>query len=63
MIVEDTLARMGLTVPDLDQVYRTNPAGARYISHYALQNVLYLSGTTPNRDGRRPTSPGWLART
>ena len=52
MIAEDKLARMGLTLPDLEEVYRTNPAGARYISHYALQNVLYLSGTTPNRDGR-----------
>jgi enamine deaminase RidA (YjgF/YER057c/UK114 family) len=52
MIVEDALARMGLAVPELDLAYRNNPAGARYISHYALQNVLYLSGTTPIKDGR-----------
>jgi enamine deaminase RidA (YjgF/YER057c/UK114 family) len=52
MIVEEKLAGMGFAVPDLDQVYRNNPAGARYISHYPLQNVLYLSGTTPVKDGR-----------
>ena len=37
---------------DLDQIYRNNAAGARYISHYAHQGVLYLSGTTPVKDGR-----------
>jgi enamine deaminase RidA (YjgF/YER057c/UK114 family) len=52
MSVEEKLQKIGLSIPDLDQLYRNNPAGARYISHYAVQNVLYLSGTTPVKDGR-----------
>jgi enamine deaminase RidA (YjgF/YER057c/UK114 family) len=52
MIVEAKLQAMGLSIPDLEQLYRTNVSGARYISHYAVGNVLYLSGTTPLRDGQ-----------
>jgi enamine deaminase RidA (YjgF/YER057c/UK114 family) len=52
MTVEEKLLRLDLAVPDLDQLYRSNPSGARYLSHYAVQNVLYLAGTTPVRDGR-----------
>lgn len=52
MIVEEKLKALGLTVPDLDALYRTNASGARFISHYAVHNVLYLSGTTPMKDGK-----------
>jgi enamine deaminase RidA (YjgF/YER057c/UK114 family) len=52
MVVEDKLQSIGLAIPDLDQLYRTNASGARFISHYAVQNVLYLSGSTPQKDGK-----------
>ena len=52
MLVEAKLAQLGLTLPDLDQQYRGNASGARFISHLAVGNMLYLSGTTPVKDGR-----------
>jgi enamine deaminase RidA (YjgF/YER057c/UK114 family) len=52
MHVEAKLEKLGLPLPDLDQLYRGNASGARFISHLAVNNVLYLSGTTPVRDGR-----------
>ena len=52
MKVEAKLTELGLAVPDLESLYRTNASGAHYISHYPVQNLLYLSGTTPRRDGR-----------
>ena len=61
MTVEAKLAQMGLTLPDLVTLYASNPSGARYNSHCAVGNVLYLSGTTPIRDGR-PYLTGMLGR-
>jgi enamine deaminase RidA (YjgF/YER057c/UK114 family) len=55
--VEAKLEKLGLPLPDLDQLYRGNASGARFISHLAVGNLLYLSGTTPMRDGR-PYLPG-----
>jgi enamine deaminase RidA (YjgF/YER057c/UK114 family) len=52
MPVEDTLRAMGLPLPDLDQMYRANLSGARFVSHLAVGPMLYLSGTTPMKDGR-----------
>jgi enamine deaminase RidA (YjgF/YER057c/UK114 family) len=52
MIVEEKLKALGLNLPDLDDQYRKNASGARFISHYAVQSVLYLSGTTPLKDGQ-----------
>ncbi len=52
MKVEEKLTTLGLAVPNLEDLYRTNPAGARYISHFPVQNLLYLSGTTPRKDGQ-----------
>jgi enamine deaminase RidA (YjgF/YER057c/UK114 family) len=52
MIVEEKLARLGLAVQDLETQYRTNPSGAHFISHFAVPPVLYLSGTTPIKDGK-----------
>jgi len=51
MKVEDKLAALGLTLPNLEDLYRTNASGAHYISHFPVQNLLYLSGTTPRRNG------------
>ena len=61
MIVEQKLQTLGLVVPDLEQDYATNPSGARFISHYAVQNVLYLSGTAPVKDGQ-PYRPGVVGK-
>lgn len=61
MTVEQKLEQMGLAVPDLASLYASNPAGARYISHCAVQNLLFLSGTTPIKDGR-PYLTGMLGR-
>ena len=61
MIVEQKLQGLGLVVPDLEQDYATNPSGARFISHYAVQNVLYLSGTAPVKDGK-PYRPGVVGK-
>lgn len=52
MKVEEKLAALGLVVPDLEDLYRSNPSGAHYVSHYAVRDLLYLSGTTPRKDGR-----------
>ncbi|HSE06584.1 MAG TPA: RidA family protein [Methylomirabilota bacterium] len=57
MHVEAKLEKLGLPLPDLDDLYRGNASGARFISHLAVNNMLYLSGTTPVRDGR-PYLPG-----
>jgi enamine deaminase RidA (YjgF/YER057c/UK114 family) len=61
VIVEDKLKALGLTLPDLDELYRRNASGARFISHYAVQNILHLSGTTPMKDGQ-PFNPGVLGQ-
>lgn len=52
MRIEETLARLGLELPALEDLYRTNASGAHYISHFPVQNLLYLSGTAPRKDGR-----------
>jgi hypothetical protein len=62
MNVEAKIAKLGLELPDLEELYRTNSSGAHYISHYAVQNLLYLSGTTP-RKGGQGYLPGVVART
>jgi enamine deaminase RidA (YjgF/YER057c/UK114 family) len=51
MKAEEKLRALGLEVPSLEELYRTNASGAHYISHFPVQNVLYLSGTTPRKDG------------
>jgi enamine deaminase RidA (YjgF/YER057c/UK114 family) len=52
MIIEEKLTILGLSLPDLDAIYRTNRSGARFLSHFAVQNLLYLSGTTPVKDNQ-----------
>jgi enamine deaminase RidA (YjgF/YER057c/UK114 family) len=51
MKTEEKLASLGLELPDLEDLYRTNASGAHYISHFPTQNLLYLSGTTPRKNG------------
>jgi enamine deaminase RidA (YjgF/YER057c/UK114 family) len=52
MRTEEALKKLGLEVPDLESLYRTNASGAHYISHFPVQNLLYLSGTTPRKNGQ-----------
>ena len=52
MLIEAKITTLGLVLPDLDDLYRTNRSGARFLSHFAVQNLLYLSGTTPVKDGQ-----------
>ncbi len=61
MHIEEQLSALGLSLPDLEAEYRVNPSGARYVSHLAVQNVLYLSGTVPMKDGK-PFRPGVLGQ-
>ena len=43
MKVEEKLAKLGFELPKLEDLYRTNASGAHYISHFPVQNLLYLS--------------------
>jgi len=52
MNVEKAIESFGLHLLDLDEQYRVNTSGAHFISHLAVGNVLYLSGTTPVKDGK-----------
>ena len=52
MKVEEKLAKLGFELPRLEDLYRTNASGAHYISHFPVQNLLYLSGTTPRKVGQ-----------
>lgn len=61
MIIEEKLKTLGLTLPSLPELYQANPSGAKFVSHVAVQNLLYLSGTVPIKDGR-PFRPGVLGK-
>jgi len=51
MIVERKLAALGLELPDPEETYRANASGAHYVSHLAVQNLLYVSGTCAVKNG------------
>jgi hypothetical protein len=40
MDVEAKLEKLGLELPDLDRLYRSNASGARFISHLAVGNLI-----------------------
>ena len=52
MSIEEKIADLGLELPNLEAEYAQNKAGASFISHYAVGNVLYLSGTVPKKGGQ-----------
>jgi enamine deaminase RidA (YjgF/YER057c/UK114 family) len=52
MIVEKKLQELGLVLPDPEREYGTNASGARYVSHLAVGNMLYCSGTCAIKDGK-----------
>ena len=61
MRVEEKLASLGMPLPDLEEEYRSNPAGAHFISHFAVQSLCYFSGTVPLKGGK-PFRPGVVGR-
>ena len=61
MRVDDKLKQLGLVVPNIEDLYRSNASGAHYISHFPVQHLLYLSGTVPIKDGQ-PHLRGVLGR-
>ncbi|MBI2467495.1 MAG: RidA family protein [Candidatus Rokubacteria bacterium] len=61
MRAEEKLRGLGFDLWDLEEQYRVNPSGARFVSHLAVHNVLYLSGTVPLKDGK-PFRPGVLGK-
>jgi len=61
MMVEAKLATLGMDLPNLEDLYRANPSGAHYVSHFPVQNLLYLSGTTPRKNGQ-PHLPGVVGK-
>src|SRR5688572_26194124 len=50
MQAEEKLRALGLELYDVEARYRVNPSGARFVSHLAIGNLLYLSGTVPVKD-------------
>jgi enamine deaminase RidA (YjgF/YER057c/UK114 family) len=61
MTAEDKLRTLGLALPDLEARYRSNPSGARFVSHLAVGDLLYLSGTVPIKD-EQPYLTGVLGK-
>ena len=60
-VVEKKLEAMGLAVPDLEAEYRKNTSSAHFVSHLAVRDQLYLSGTVPMKDGEL-FRPGLVGR-
>ena len=59
MTPEERLAELGLELPDFQAEFSQNPAQAKFISHYTVGEVLYLSGCTPTKD-KKPYMTGVL---
>ena len=49
---EERLAAIGMALPPLAESYAEDTSGARFVSHLAVGELLYLSGTVPERDNR-----------
>ena len=56
MSIQERLDAAGITIPTMEEIYGINPSGARYITHRAVGETLYLTGTCPaNNTGRDKT--------
>jgi enamine deaminase RidA (YjgF/YER057c/UK114 family) len=51
MDAERRLADLGLAIEPLAESYALDTSGAKFVSHLAVGELLYLSGTVPERDG------------
>ena len=61
MVVEQKLQGLGMPIPDIEAEYRQNRSGAHFVSHLAVQNLLYVSGSVAIRDGQA-FLPGLVGR-
>ncbi len=52
MSIQDRLDKAGITIPTMEEIYGQNPSGARYITHRAVGETLYLTGTCAAKDGK-----------
>lgn len=52
MNVEKKLEALGLVLPDTEKEYASNASGAKFVSHLAVGNMLYVSGTCARKDGK-----------
>ena len=52
MEIEKKISSMGIDLPNIAENYKNNTSGAKYVSHYSVGTVLYLSGCTPMKDGK-----------
>ncbi|MBI06568.1 MAG: hypothetical protein CMM54_06255 [Rhodospirillaceae bacterium] len=52
MEIEKKIFSMGIDLPNIAENYKNNTSGAKYVSHYSVGTVLYLSGCTPMKDGK-----------
>ncbi len=53
MQVEKKITELGLVLPDLEHEYKNAPSKAKFHSHTAVGNTLYLAGATPSKDGKQ----------
>jgi enamine deaminase RidA (YjgF/YER057c/UK114 family) len=51
MDAERRLAELGLAIEPLAESYALDTSGAKFVSHLAVGELLYQSGTVPERDG------------
>ncbi|MEM1200745.1 MAG: RidA family protein [Pseudomonadota bacterium] len=52
MSIQDRLDKAEITIPTMEEIYGLNPSGARYITHRAVGETLYLTGTCAAKDGK-----------
>ena len=51
MEAERRLTELGLSVEPLAESYALDYSGAKFVSHLAVGELLYLSGTVPEKEG------------
>jgi hypothetical protein len=51
MDAERRLAELGFSIEPLADSYALDTSGAKFVSHLAVGELLYLSGTVPEKDG------------
>lgn len=52
MSIQERLDAAGISIPTMEQIYGQNPSGARYITHRAVGETLYLTGTCAAKEGK-----------
>jgi enamine deaminase RidA (YjgF/YER057c/UK114 family) len=52
MSIQENLDAAGIVIPTMEEIYGKNPSGARYITHRAVGETLYLTGTCAAMNGK-----------